>query len=79
MKQLLWLPLLICFFSLEALGEDKVLDLGEIEITGEVRRPNINLIYAKKYMDTAVGAMAKDELKTLEKELLQPAKSIDLE
>ena len=60
-------------FCFAALGEEKVLDLGEIEITGEVRRPNINLIYSKKYFDQAITAVAKRELKVLEGELLKPA------
>lgn len=63
---------LFCFGAF-AFGGEKVLDLGEIEITGEVRRPNINLIYSKKYFDEAMTAVAKRELKALEGELLKPA------
>ena len=54
--------------------QEKVLDLGEIEIIGEVRRPNINMIYSKKYFNEAISAVAKQELKNLESELLQPEK-----
>ncbi len=60
-------------FGFKAFGEEKILDLGDIEVTGEVRRPNINLIYSKKYFDEAITAVAKRELKALELELLQPA------
>ncbi len=63
----------VCSFGDE---EEKVLDLGEIEITGEVRRPNINLIYSKKYIDKAVNIIVRDELKKLEKDLLQPDATI---
>ena len=64
------------FVSFSAFGEkekeEKVLNLGEIEITGEVRRPNIQLIFPKKYFEEAVAILAKKELKSLEQELLKP-------
>ena len=65
----------ISLFSPYAFGKKDVLDLGEIEIKGEVRRPNINLIYSKKYMSKTMILMARQELKELEKELLEPAKN----
>ena len=71
-----WLVMaLFCFcaFAEKAWGKEKVLDLGEIEIKGEVRRPNINLIYSKKYFDEALTVVAKKELKNLESRLLKPA------
>lgn len=61
------------FFSPCVFGKKKVLDLGEIEIKGEVRRPNINLIYSKRYINKTMILIAKEELKKLEKELLKPA------
>ena len=67
---------IVSLFSFHTSGEEKVLDLGEIEITGEIRRPNINLIYSKKYIDKAVNVIAKDELKKLERNLLQPDATI---
>ena len=70
--------LFIIFWPLSSFGEEKVLDLGEIEITGEVRRPNINLIYSKKYMNQAMALIAKKELKKFEKELLRPAENLIL-
>ena len=74
---LFFLFFLLSFFHFHVFAEEeKVLDLGEIEITGEVRRPNINLIYSKKYIDKAVNVIVKDELKKLEKELLQPDPAI---
>ena len=54
------------------------MDLGEIEITGEVRRPNINLIYSKKYMNKAMALIAKKELKKFEAELLRPTENLVL-
>ena len=54
--------------------KERVLDLGAIEIKGEVRRPNIDLIYSKKSFDTFVGVVARSELKAFEKELLKPAR-----
>ena len=50
----------------------KVLDLGELEITGEVRRPNLNMVYSKKYFKKAVRDMAQSELKKFEQKLLKP-------
>ena len=71
--------LLTGLFSFCAFGEggkaekgERILDLGEIEVTGEIRRPNINLIYSKKYFDEAITVVAKQELKNLERELLRP-------
>ena len=50
----------------------KVLDLGEIEVTGEVRRPNLNLVYSKEYFNSAIRDMAHGELEKFEKQLLRP-------
>ena len=74
--KLLFLLFFISLFPLSAFGKGKVLDLGEIEITGEVRRPNLNLIYSKKYMNKAVVLIAREELKKLEKEILKPAQTV---
>ena len=72
--------IVISFLPLCVFGEEegKVLDLGEIEITGEVRRPNINLIYSKKYINKAMILIAREELKKLERELLKPARKMSL-
>ncbi len=50
----------------------KVLDLGELEVKGEVRRPNLNLVYSKKYFKKAIREMARSELKQFEQQLLKP-------
>lgn len=64
----------VSLFSFCAFGQKQdVLDLGDIEIKGEVRRPNMNLIYSKKYISRAMILIAKEELKKFEKELLKPA------
>ncbi len=76
--KLFFIGLVVNLSSFYAFGEEKVLDLGDIEITGEVRRPNINLIYSKKYMSKAMIMIAKEELKKLEKELLKPAAKVNL-
>ncbi len=55
-----------------AFGKQKVLDLGAIEIKGEIRRPNVKLVHSKKYFNKAVSVVAKEELKEFEKELLKP-------
>ena len=68
-----FLFLLLTGFSFASFGKEKVLDLGEIEITGEVRRPNINLIYSKKYIKRAVNIIAREEFKKLESDLLKPS------
>ena len=63
------------FVSFFVFGKDKVLDLGELEITGEVRRPNVNKVYSKKYFDKAMSNMAKQELQNFEAELLMPVRA----
>ncbi len=64
----------LCLFSFTAFGKEKVLDLGALEITGEVRRPNVKLVYSKKkYFNKALSVRAKEELRAFEQELLQPA------
>ena len=68
--------LIIGMFSFFAFGKQEVLDLGKIEITGEIRRPNVNLVYLKKYFNKAVSEIAKKELRAFEVELLKPAKII---
>jgi len=65
----LFLLFLICFFSF---AEKKVLDLGDLEITGEVRRPNIDVVYPKKYFDKAINIITTKKLKEWEQELLKP-------
>ena len=66
--------ILVGVWSFCVLGESKkVLDLGELEITGELRRPNVSLVHSKRYFEKAVRAGARDELKRFEKELLKPA------
>ena len=62
----------ILFGGLSLLASAKVLDLGEIEVDGEIRRPNLNLVYSKKYFDSAVRDMAHGELEKFEKQLLRP-------
>ena len=69
----------LCLFSFVAFGKEKVLDLGALEITGEVRRPNVKLVYSKKkYFNKALSTIAKEELRVFEKELLQPAKESNI-
>ena len=68
--------LLGMLFSAEALGQgkEKILDLGAIEIQGEVRRPNVYLVYPKKKgFKKALSVIAKDELRVFEQELLKPS------
>ena len=78
-----FIMLTMSIFSFYSFGEEKILDLGEIEITGEVRRPNVELVLPKKYVDEAVEVVAKNELQQLEKILLLPLRleeiKVDLE
>ena len=62
----------ILFGGLSLCATAKVLDLGEIEVAGEVRRPNLNLVYSKKYFNSAVRDMAHGELEKFEQQLLKP-------
>ena len=54
--------------------KQQILDLGAINIKGEVRRPNIQLVYSKKHFEKALNAIAKKELRAFEKKLLKPSK-----
>ena len=69
----LFILLMIAIISFFSFGEQEVLDLGKIKITGEIRRPNVNLVYSKKYFSKAVSMIAKEKLKEFEMELLKPA------
>ena len=73
---ILLLPFLISIlFSVSAFGKEKVLDLGAIEIQGEVRRPNVQLVYSKKkHFKKTLAVIAQDELRAFEQELLKPAR-----
>ena len=66
--------LMSTLLSAMAFGKERVLDLGVIEIQGEVRRPNVQLVYSKKkHFNKALSVIAKDELRAFEQELLKPA------
>ena len=69
--------IVLSVFCCFAGAKKKVLDLGEIEITGEIRRPNVNLVYSKKYFSKAMNEMARHEFKQFEAELLKPAKGFN--
>ena len=75
--KMIFILMVIVVLCFSAFGKQKVLDLGEIEIIGEVRRPNVNLVHSKKYFNKIVSGMIKDELEEFEKELLEPVK-VDL-
>ena len=63
---------LLSMFSFFSFGKQKILDLGAIEIKGEIRRPNVKLVHSKKYFNKAIGIVAEEELKEFEKNLLKP-------
>ena len=68
--------LFFIFFAIPAFSEKKVLDLGEFEITGEVRRPNVNWLRSNRNFRDSVDSMTLDELKKFEEELLKPESGI---
>ena len=66
--------LLNLLFTDFVFGQEKVLDLGAIEIKGEVRRPNVKLVYSKKKgFNKALSTIAQEEMRAFEKELLKPS------
>ena len=70
LKTLILLSLSSLLWSAQA---KRVLDLGQMDIQGEVRRPNVNLVNSKKYFKDMIKKMAHQELKQFERELTQPA------
>lgn len=67
---------IMSIFHAVCLDKKKILNLGEINIKGELRRPNINLVYSKKYFNKTMSTMANSELIQFEKELLKPKKIV---
>lgn len=64
---------LLGMFSFFSFGKQPILDLGAIEIKGEIRRPNVKLVHSKKYFNKAISIVAEEELKEFERDLLKPA------
>lgn len=50
-----------------------VVDLGEMSINGELRRPSVQWIESKKALRPELPKIAQKELERLEEELLRPA------
>jgi hypothetical protein len=53
---------------------DKMVDLGEISVMGEVRRPNLLWIDSQKSVRELLPEIIKSEYEAYTKELLEPAK-----
>jgi hypothetical protein len=50
----------------------KVLDLGELEVEGEVRRPPVDWIDSNKRMKQQIPGLYANQFRKLEEELLRP-------
>lgn len=50
----------------------KVVDLGELSVNGEVRRPNITWIDSQKLVNEALPGVVKAEIELFESRLLEP-------
>lgn len=62
----------IIFLSFLSFGKDKIFDLGAIDIKGELRRPNMSVVYSKKSFNKSINIIVNSELVKFEKELLKP-------
>jgi len=51
---------------------NEVIDLGNLEVQGDVRRPLVQLVESQKFQRQYQEALAKKSLKDLETELLMP-------
>ena len=74
MKLLIFL--FFIFFVNPVDSQEQVLDLGELEITGEVRRPNVGWIRSNKRFNDSLNSITLDEMRKFEKELLKPETGI---
>jgi hypothetical protein len=54
-----------------------VIDLGQLEVEGEIRRPNINWVDSQKRVKDMLPGFHQAEFKSVEDQLLKPA-SIDV-
>jgi len=52
----------------------QVIDLGQLEIEGEVRRPNVNWIDSQRRVKDMLPIFHRAEFKALEDQLLRPAR-----
>jgi len=66
----------ILFMIFPTSSKEKVLDLGEFEVIGEVRRPNVNWLRPNKNIQDSANSMTWEELKKFEEELLKPESGI---
>lgn len=55
-------------------GSSSVVDLGQLSVTGEVRRPAISWIDSQKSVREMVPSLVKSEYDAYESELLEPKK-----
>ncbi len=50
--------------------QSKIIDLGDLEVQGELRRPNLFMIESSQRLDSIVEKAASKKWELLEKELL---------
>lgn len=70
---LLCLMGLLSIQSLSYADDSKVVDLGEMSVHGEIRRPAITWIDSQKPVKDVLSSVVKKEFERFEAELLRPA------
>ena len=76
---LLLILLLPTFAAAEPKAKGKVIDIGNLEVDGELRRPNVNWIDSQKRIKDLLPAFHREEFRALERELLKPGDTRGLE
>ncbi len=61
--------ILFCFYPSLGLS-DEVIDLGTLQVEGEVRRPPVQFFVSKKVPDSVIKKTANKSFENLEQELL---------
>ena len=73
MRALLWIAVLSTCVPCAHAADSAVVDLGQMSINGELRRPSVQWIDSKKSLRPELPKIAQEELVRLEEKLLQPA------
>lgn len=73
MRALLWIAALSILSPRAQAADSTVVDLGQMSINGELRRPSVQWIDSKKALRPELPKIATEELIRLEDKLLKPA------
>lgn len=69
--------LILSSFSYCEENDSKVIDLGEMSVTGEVRKPSIQWIDSQKSVKEHLPSLLKGEFERFEEQLLRPSSLSD--